>query len=337
MSTVPEAAALKSSPAVAHSTSATESPLATSPQAAAASPSEATDPSQQLPGYARQMEAFHRAFAAELRALVELLPLEPTARVVDVGCGDGFYVGLWAERLRTPGAVVGIDVNEPFLEQARRRTARVRPACELCFVRGDLFQSNDLGRDYDLVWSAQSLYSFPEPEATLRRMAELARPGGLVAVLENDTMHQLLLPWPSRVEMMLRAAERDALAAESPNSGKYYIGRRLPAVMAAAGIDPLGFKTQAIDRAAPLDAHLAEFLQSYLDQLFERVRPYLPEASVDILREYVSPDGETYLPKQPYFTMTWVNTLVWGRASCATGGASALKNKEQEPSQQSMP
>jgi ubiquinone/menaquinone biosynthesis C-methylase UbiE len=269
--------------------------------------------SKELPGYARQMAAFHRAFDAELRGLLEYLPVEPASRVVDVGCGDGFYVGLWAERLRTPGAVVGVDVNEAFLEVARRRAAQSTSHCQIGFVRGDLFESDGMGGDYDLAWSAQSLYSFPEPESTLRRLAELVRPGGLVAVLENDTMHQLLLPWPSRVEMMLRAAERDALAAESPNSGKFYIGRRLPAVMAAAGIEPLGFKTQAIDRAAPLDADLAEFVQSYLEQLFERVKPYLPVEAASMLEEYVTPGGESYLPRQPYFTMTWVNILAWGR------------------------
>jgi len=277
-----------------------------------ASPAE-NSATARLPGYARPMAAFHRALAAELRSLIGFLPVDSASRVVDVGCGDGFYVGLWAERLRTPGGVVGVDVNEAFLEIARRHAARSNPACELCFVRGDLFESNHLGGDYDLAWSAQSLYSFPEPESTLRRLAELVRPGGLVAVLENDTMHQLLLPWPSRVEIVLRAAERDALAAESPNSGKFYVGRRLPAVMAAAGIEPLGFKTQAVDRAAPLEADLAEFLQSYLEQLFERVRPYLPDDAAALLREYVLPDGETYLPKQPFFTMTWINILAWGR------------------------
>src|SRR5688572_1993397 len=109
---------------------------------------------KRLPGYARSMAAFHRAFAPELRKLVELLPVDPTSRVVDVGCGDGFYVGLWAERLRSPGTVVGVDVNEAFLEVARHRAAESAAACELSFIRGDLFQSAALGRDYDLVWSA---------------------------------------------------------------------------------------------------------------------------------------------------------------------------------------
>jgi hypothetical protein len=83
--------------------------------------------------------------------------------------------------------------------------------------------------------------------------------------------------------------------------------------MAAAGIEPLGFKTQAVDRAAPLDEDLATFLQSYLEQLFKRVRPYLPDDAAAMLRDYVMPDGQNYLPRQPYFTMTWVNVLAWGR------------------------
>jgi SAM-dependent methyltransferase len=268
-----------------------------------------------LPGYALELAAFHRAFAEELRALVERVPARDNARVLDVGCGDGFYTELWARRLGGRGRVTGLDVNEAFLELARSRSAD-RGDGRIEFVQGELQQAERLtSAEFDVVWCAQSLYSFPEPVAALRQMAAAVRPGGIVAVLENDTLHQLLVPWPARVEMALRAAERNAFEDETTRPGKFYVGRRLPATLAAAGLEPAGFHTQCIDRTAPLDATLELFLKSYFVKLLDRTSAYLEPAMLAELRELVLPEGESFLPRQPYFTLTWLNTLAWGRRS----------------------
>jgi SAM-dependent methyltransferase len=260
-----------------------------------------------------ELAAFHRAFDEELRALVERVPARDDARVLDVGCGDGFYTELWARRLGGRGRVTGLDVNEAFLELARNRI-NGRADGRIEFVKGAIGRSEVAAAGaFDVVWCAQNLYSFREPESALRQMAAAVRPGGIVAVLENDTLHQLLVPWPSRVEMALRAAERAAFEDETSRPGKYYVGRRLPATLAAAGIAPAGFCTQCIDRTAPLDATLELFLKSYFARLLRRTSPYLEAAMLAELRELVLPESESYLPKQPYFTLTWLNTLAWGR------------------------
>jgi ubiquinone/menaquinone biosynthesis C-methylase UbiE len=267
----------------------------------------------QLPDYAKELAAFHATFRRELAALVDRLPLGSNHTVLDVGCGDGFYVELFAERLQERGAVVGLDVNDAFLKSARRRLAGRREAA-VEFIHADLEDlKTATDEPFDLVWCAQSLYSFPHPEAALRQMGEAARPGGIVAVLENDTLHQLLLPWPSKMEIELRAAERAAFEAESSQPGKFYIGRRLPATLANAGLQPLGYCTQSIDRVGPLDPSLQVFLQSYFETLLERTSPYLSNKTLAELRELTSPDHERYLPRHPYFTLTWLNVLAWGR------------------------
>jgi len=267
----------------------------------------------ELPSYAGELAAFHRAFHLELKTLIGALPLSPGMRVLDVGCGDGFYLDLLAERLAAPGGVVGLDINRACLNIAGERLSGHSERCAVHLIRGTL---DDLPMEYarcDLAWCAQSLYSLSEPVAALRRMAAAVRPGGFVAVLEIDTMHQLLLPWPHRLELSLRAAETRALCEESPRSERYYIGRRLPAVLAAAGIEPLGFQTQSIDRRAPLDADLTSFLDSYFCRLITRVAPYLAPEDVRELEALVDPRNEENLFRQPFLTLSWLNILAWGR------------------------
>src|SRR5205807_1664056 len=132
-------------------------------------------------------------------------------------------------------------------------------------------------------------------------------------VLENDTLHQLLLPWPDHLEIALRTAEFVALSEQSARAYKYYVGRRLPAVFAAAGLEPCGFRTQCIDRQAPLDADLERFLQSYLARLSDRVAPYLSAALAREFAELIDPSSPSYLLRQPHVTLTWLNMLACGR------------------------
>jgi ubiquinone/menaquinone biosynthesis C-methylase UbiE len=266
-----------------------------------------------LPSYADQLDAFHMAFEAELRALVQSIPLSPAMQVLDVGCGDGFYMRLLAERLMKPGAVTGLDLSSAFLDLARRRLDEAAPKCDVDFWEAPLTAIYDRREQFDLVWCAQSLYSLPDPLDSVRRMAEAVRPGGFVVILENDTLHQLLLPWPTPVELALRNAEYRALAAETRKAEKYYVGRRLPLLLAEAGLEPLGVRTQASDRMAPLDPALEEFVRGYLADLHERTTPIVDDVVASQLAEYVLPDGPHYLLNQPHFALCWMNVLAWGR------------------------
>jgi SAM-dependent methyltransferase len=229
-----------------------------------------------------------------------------------VGCGDGFYSRLLAERLVSPGTVVGIDVDPNYLAVARRQLGSREGLCPVEFVEADLADLPTHCRNCDLVWCAQSLYSLPEPVAALRQMAAALKPGGIVAVLENDSLHQLLLPWPAHLEIALRAAELVAFSHESDKPSKYYVGRNLPATLARAGLEPLGFQTQCIDRQAPLTDDLVAFLRSYLERMAERVGPHIDPRFAGQFAELIDPASNHYLLRQPYFTMSWLNVIVWG-------------------------
>lgn len=266
-----------------------------------------------LPSYAFELSAFHHAFTAELRSIMAALPLSPEMRVLDVGCGDGYYTALLAERLTAPGGVVGLDSNAACLRLARQHVALQQTSCDVRFVNGQLSGTTTGQGTFDFVWCAQSLYSLPDPVVALRQMGNMLRPGALLMVLENDTLHQLLLPWPPHIEIVVRAAEFVSLHENSARPSKFYIGRRLPSVFAAAGLEPLGFRTQCIDRQAPLDAALKAFLRLYLERLAVRVGTNVPPALEAEFKSLLDPQHKNYLLRQPHFTLSWLNVLAWGR------------------------
>jgi SAM-dependent methyltransferase len=276
------------------------------------------DPSREshapgLPGYERQLSLFHRTFEGELRSIVEGLPLRTGMRVLDIACGDGFYTRRLAERLGTDGLVVGADLNLAYLSECKASASQGPGRAGTGFVGAQFDRLPFPDGTFDLVWCAQSLYSLPDAVAAVASMARVLRPGGQVAVLENDALHHVILPWPVALELPLRAAELRSFQVEGRDPGTSEVGRRLPAIFSAAGLEPLRQTTHAFDRLAPLDLPERELLQGYLEGVLQRVAPHVDPALLGELRQLVDPGSPRHLLRQADLSMTWLCVLAIGR------------------------
>jgi ubiquinone/menaquinone biosynthesis C-methylase UbiE len=264
-----------------------------------------------LPGYAPTLMAYHRAFAEELRAAVAGLPLRPGDRVLDLACGDGVYSRWLAEPIGESGTVLAVDRSPAFLELAKQGMDGDSLADRVGFARADLQRLPIADNTFDLVWCAQSLYSLPDPVEALRRMERAVRPGGIVAVLENDEFHHVLLPWPVEVELALRRAELAALIERSDQPRKFYIGRHLRRVFRAAGLVDGRHRTWTIDRQAPLGPDDRAFFEGYLQDLRQKAEPHLEPEIRDEFVRLADPDSDAYLLDSPDLTVTCLNHLAW--------------------------
>jgi SAM-dependent methyltransferase len=266
-----------------------------------------------LPSYEPQLSSFHRAFAGELGSIVECLPLRRGMRVLDLACGDGFYARRMAERLGPGSLVVGADANLAYLHDCKASGAGGPDQARSGFVGSQFDRLPFPDGTFDLVWCAQSLYSLPDAVAAVASMARVLRPGGQVAVLENDALHHVILPWPIALELPLRAAELRAYQVEGRAQQGFEVGRRLPAILAAAGLEPLRLTTHAFDRQAPLAPPERELLRCYLEALLRRVAPHVAPALLGELQRLVDPGSATCLLRQPDLSMTWLCVLATGR------------------------
>jgi 2-polyprenyl-3-methyl-5-hydroxy-6-metoxy-1,4-benzoquinol methylase len=106
--------------------------------------------------------------------LLEALPT-PCDRVLDVGCGEGLLTLELAGRARH---VVGLDVDAPIVEVARRDAA----AGNIEYLVGDLLAADLEPASFDAVVSVAALHHMDAVPA-LERMGDLVRPGGVVAVV----------------------------------------------------------------------------------------------------------------------------------------------------------
>lgn len=95
-------------------------------------------------------------------------------RALDVGCGEGM---LARELARSVPEVVGIDRHGPSIELARgQRTGGVE------YVHDEFLEHEFEPHSFDLVASVATVHHMPAT-AALRRMRELLRTGGVLAVV----------------------------------------------------------------------------------------------------------------------------------------------------------
>jgi SAM-dependent methyltransferase len=275
-----------------------------------------------LPDYAEALAAYHAAFAPELRAMVASLPLDRGARVLDVACGDGTYTHWLAEQVGPEGEVWGIDASPRYLEKAQS-TIPLRPgeapspesggSNPLRFVSGSLEHLPFPAGSFDLVWCAQSLCSLPDPRQTLRRLVQAARPGGVVAVLEDDSLHQVLLPWPVEIELALKQAEWAAFLEESHQPQTFYIGRQLGSMLREAGLSGWKRRTWTADRQAPLDPDTRAFLRLHLQTLQSRTAPHWEPDLRTRIETMIDPASPDYILNDPNLAVTVVEHVAWGQ------------------------
>lgn len=134
---------------------------------------------------ARQVEALYRIRDAALRrGLVrEKLAAQPGERVLDVGCGPGFYCLELAEEVGEQGSIVGIDSSEPMLSLAERRCEGLT---QVGFKQGDALSLPVEDEGFDAGFSVQVLEYVPDATAALREIFRTIKPGGRTLIWDID-------------------------------------------------------------------------------------------------------------------------------------------------------
>ena len=109
----------------------------------------------------------------------------PGMHVLDIGSGIGDVAMLAAEIVGPNGRVVGIDMDPSFLEHARRRAEENGCAPWVTFEQAkvDAFTTSDR---FDALVGRYILLYLPDPAATLARLLQSVKPGGIVVCHEVD-------------------------------------------------------------------------------------------------------------------------------------------------------
>ncbi|MBI4591458.1 MAG: methyltransferase domain-containing protein [Candidatus Rokubacteria bacterium] len=120
---------------------------------------------------------------ATFQRLIAAAGVQPGQRVLDVGCGTGYFARLLAHAVGPEGLVVGIDPSLEMITYASHKAGRARN----CQFQVGTAESLDFPTEhFDVVVSSLVMHHLPEDMQgpALREMRRVLRPGGKLLVAD---------------------------------------------------------------------------------------------------------------------------------------------------------
>jgi cation diffusion facilitator CzcD-associated flavoprotein CzcO/SAM-dependent methyltransferase len=103
----------------------------------------------------------------------------PDARILDVGCGDGFHLRLLRDYGESTWTVEGVDVDSRAVAMATRDGLRIHEGS---------IEDLDLPRDhYDVVYTIQTVEHVADPYGMMTAIHRVLKPGGRLVVVTDNT------------------------------------------------------------------------------------------------------------------------------------------------------
>jgi ubiquinone/menaquinone biosynthesis C-methylase UbiE len=185
----------------------------------------------------RQLEALYEiGDAVRRRCLVRgALGATPGARVLDIGCGPGFYCAELREEVGPEGAIVGLDSSPQMLALAARRCSTYD---NVEFRQAEATSLAVDDASFDGLLCVQVLEYVPQTSAALAEFYRVLRPGGRAVVWDIDWA---TVSWhsshPDRMAQVLQVWDEHLVHPSLP--------RTLARAMRAAGFEQVQMQAHA--------------------------------------------------------------------------------------------
>lgn len=127
---------------------------------------------------AKRIDIHNKFGARDIDAwMLDLINLQPGNKILDVGCGSGKQCFSYYDRLNGKAEIVGGDVSEDLLQQARDEDARRKSHMQfvnLDFNKRFAFEDNE----FDFISCCFAIYYAENVPFTIGEMHRVTKPGG---------------------------------------------------------------------------------------------------------------------------------------------------------------
>lgn len=188
--------------------------------------------------WAEEEHHFDHSLHHYREALLDAAAVQPTHRVLDIGCGNGDTTRDVARRA-TRGRVLGVDLSSRMLDQARRRAAEAG-LTNVEFLQADAQIHPFEPGGFDLAISRTGTMFFGDAVAAFTNIAAALRPGGRLALVvwqgieRNDWFREMR-------ESLAAGRDLPLPPPDAPGPFCFADPARGRAVLAGAGFDDIAF------------------------------------------------------------------------------------------------
>ena len=167
------------------------------------------------------------------RILCTIIDPKPGEHLLEVGSGSGLLCRIVVSQLQPDGYIVGLDISHEFLIEAQRFACQAGIVDHLVFETGKAEALPYAAASFDGAFAARLLLHASDPDAAVRELARVVKPGGRVVVMDWD-FGTVSVDHPNR-ELTRRLLEW----RNDHHGGDNWSGRKLWRRMVAAGFQNL--------------------------------------------------------------------------------------------------
>jgi ubiquinone/menaquinone biosynthesis C-methylase UbiE len=248
------------------------------------------------------------ACAAGYAEQLAFCEFEPGSRLIDVGCGPGFFLPALAERVGRGGEIVACDISESHLDYARQHYG---DEIEGCTIRYELASAIDLpypDASFDAYWSANVSQYFDDDQfrTMLAEARRITRRGGRVAFKDWDAALFRVEPAEAgTAQRLMEACDRAFLAGSTApvtmNIHRATTYSHIRRWLTEAGLRAARQHGTLIEFSAPL-SELHRLWTERLLQMFAQVAHSLNSPDQEFWSQFSSrPPAETIIAHPDFY------------------------------------
>ena len=164
-------------------------------------------------------------------ALLDRVGVEPGMACIDVGCGTAGVAFELARRVGPEGRVVGMDIDDLRLDEARTEASE-RRLSNVEFRVADIRTLSPPEEEFDLVYSRFLVDHVAQPADVVSTMSRMLKPGGTLVMECTDYSGWYCYPGLAAFDRAVELSAQERLRT----GGFPDIGARLPVFSLDAGL-----------------------------------------------------------------------------------------------------
>lgn len=116
---------------------------------------------------------------------VDMLQLEPSDHVLEIGCGVGLMAELIGSKL-VDGKLVAIDKSSFMIDKAKRRNKLFIADGAVEFLTADFLKIDLQASSFDIITAFNLNFFRKNPDKVLQRVKQFLKPGGKLFIFFQD-------------------------------------------------------------------------------------------------------------------------------------------------------
>ena len=168
--------------------------------------------------------------------------IRESCRVVDFGCGYGYFGTAILPQMPEGSSYTGIDVSEKLIDEGEELFGKLPYNGR--FVPGDVCNTPFADGEFDVATCHSLLMHLKNPEEAVREMARVTRPGGWVIACEsnvnavNALLHVAEIEQSTAVDLGFLQENFDRI--QNLTGSDFNIGAKVPVLFQEAGLENVG-------------------------------------------------------------------------------------------------